>query len=47
MNSVLQNNPFSIYDFLGYLFPGIFFVIVMSILLSTLNISLQTNISLW
>ena len=39
MNSVLQNNPFSIYDFLGYLFPGIFFVIVMSILLSAESLS--------
>ena len=35
MNSIIQNNPFSIYDFLGYLFPGIFFVIIMAILITT------------
>ena len=34
MNSILQNNPFSIYDFLGYLFPGIFFVTLMAVLFS-------------
>lgn len=35
MNSILQNNPFSIYDFLGYLFPGIFFVTLLAVLFST------------
>lgn len=34
MNSILQNNPFSIYDFLGYLFPGIFFITLMAVLFS-------------
>lgn len=34
MQSLLQKNPFSLYDFLGYLFPGVFFLLIISLFTS-------------
>jgi hypothetical protein len=31
MQTLLQKNPFSLYDFLGYLFPGGFFLLIISL----------------